>query len=527
MLGIQAASSPVAAQDPSGWVLSWENDSFVPSKQGTDESYTNGVRFALQHRWGWSESLGAWWRSHYPLARSGRRSTVASALVIGQNFFTPKVITTYEPDPLDRPYAGLLYAGARVDITEMLGPDPRLFRFQLQHSLEFDLGILGPPALAGQTQTGVHLLRKSRIPKGWDQQIGAELAPAITVMTQAKIGTHFIDVVPHGGVLVGVAQTYAFGGLTGRVGWRMSSFPALLVRQTASRTESRAAVELSLLAGVEGRAFARNAFVEGNMLGSGPGHSREPLVGDFRWGLSARLLDWRLSYSFVRRSSEVGESGPADKYHNYGSMSLAFEPGGIPESTPKALDFFARKLVAPVFRNTIFEAGIGGGVSRPHPAQGDNGSDQGVAMRIAVAKGIGRGIALGAEVNGIVREWPAPDSLGERLRDTFLINNVLVCRAERRLGPGAFHLRAGIGLATARVQSTSGLDHFYTRDDSGWGYLAGGGYALYRGTHAAIGLDVSWNRLAVESADGPSADFLASSFTVQWRPLPDDAGGPR
>jgi hypothetical protein len=513
-----ALQGRAAAQDPSGWTVSWENDSFVPQRLSSDESYTNGVRFSLRRGWGWGERLGNWWRTHYPLARSESRSNVTSALVIGQNFFTPLVITTFEPDPIDRPYAGLLYGGVRMDLTESLGQNPKLFQFRLQHALEFDLGVLGPPALAGQTQTGVHLLRKSRIPKGWEHQVGTELAPSITVMTQAKIGTHFIDVVPHGGVLVGTAQTYAFGGVTGRVGWRMSGFPALLLRNTATAAEARSAAEIEFVAGIEGRAFARNAFVEGNMLGSGPRLSKESLVGDLRWGLAARLLDWRLSYSIVRRSSEVREAGPADKDHNYGSVSLSYEPGPSPDSVPRLLGFVTEKVLAPVFRNTLFEAGIGGGVSRTRPVGSDLGSEEGVAMRFGAAKRVTSWVAVGVEVNGIVREWPAPDALDERHLDTFLVNNVLTVRAERRAGPGLFHARGGVGLATAHVQSTLGLDHNYTRDDSGWGYLVGTGYALRRGEHAAIGLDLSWNRLDVESTDGPSADFLASTFTIQWRP---------
>ena len=109
----------------------------------------------------------------------------------------------------------------------------------------------------------------------------------------------------------------------------------------------------------------------------------------------------------------------------------------------------------------------------------------------------------------------------ERHVDTFFTNRLVTARFlpfGPRLGPGSLHVRAGVGKATAQVQSTLGVDHFYTREDSGRGWLLGTGYAFRLGDKASIGLDFAWNRLDVASDAGPSARFLASTFTVQWHP---------
>jgi hypothetical protein len=516
------------AADVSGWTLSWENDSFTPPSLSSDESYTNGVRFALQRDWQWTNQVGTWWGRHYPLASHDTRHDITTSLLVGQNFFTPTIITTYEADSTDRPYAGLLYSGVRIEITEPEPEKASAFQFRAQHALEFDLGVIGPPALADQVQTGVHLLRTSRVPKGWDEQLKTELAASVQAMSRVKIGKHYADLVPHAGLMLGNPQTYAFGGATARLGWNMTGFPALIVRNTASPLAERPRWEAGGLVGAEGRSFAPNAFVDGNALGGPPALDSRPLIGDVYGGFTFRLTDWRFSYTLVRRSSEVQTAGPADREHNYGSVTFAFEPG---KETPEHREGkFIGKLVdgffAPIFRHTLFEAGIGGGASRAYGAPVPDVSQEGIGMRVAFHKrvtgdSLARSLSLGVEMIGLVREGPVPPTASDRHLDAFMINRVITLRwlpFGPRLGPGEFHVRAGAGQGSAKVQSTLAKDHFYTRDDKGTGILAGGGYAFPLGAHGSVGLDTAWNQLDVQSAGGPSVRFLATTLTVQWRP---------
>jgi lipid A 3-O-deacylase len=188
------------AQTWSSWTAYWENDSFVLPRYGSDKSYTNGIRFALSRKTphGWADDVGEKLEhvtKHIP-GLSFRSFDAGEMLVFGQNFFTPLVITTFEPDPQDRPFAGLLFGGLRIDQTESAAPDQKKFHKRVQHSLEVVGGFMGPLALADQVQTGVHLLRGSRIPKGWERQLGTELAVNANLSSRAKIGWHFLDIVP-------------------------------------------------------------------------------------------------------------------------------------------------------------------------------------------------------------------------------------------------------------------------------------------------------------------------------------------
>jgi hypothetical protein len=314
----------------SNWSITWENDSFVPPGVGSDEFYTNGVRLSIardeEYTWDWAEWLGKQWRRTPFIGEAPY--AITSALVLGQNFFTPTVITEFEPNSEDRPYAALLYLGGRVDVTEDDDPGERGFKFRMQHTFEFDLGVIGPPALAEETQKAVHLLRQSRIPKGWGHQLGTELAVNAIYLPRAKVGWHFLDAVPHLAFALGTVQTYASAGAMVRAGWNMSGFPSLLIPWTVAPVNSRPSYEIAFFAGVDGRIFARNAYLDGNLLGGSPRVDKKPGVYDWRWGFSGRIKSFRFTYSFVRRSPEF--HAPPDlgeRHHNFGSISFGLEYG--------------------------------------------------------------------------------------------------------------------------------------------------------------------------------------------------------
>lgn len=305
------------------WQLYWENDSFVSRRYSSDEYYTNGIRLTLSRAptatWGWARGLGSWWLG--VLSASGDYDTTSS-LAIGQNLFTPGVITEFEVDPRDRPYAALLYTGARVDMNRQDG--------RVQHSIEFDLGVMGPPAMGRQVQSGVHLLRKNRIPKGWDHQIGTEIGVNLLYAARRRSGSDHVDVTPQAGLALGTTQTYATAGATLRVGWHMTGFPASPIPWTAPPRGKarRRSFEVALFAGIDGRYLLRNAYLDGSLIGGPPSVEKEPFVHDIRYGLTARVCSWRITYSFVRRSKEFTpppERG--DGSQDFGSLSISRELG--------------------------------------------------------------------------------------------------------------------------------------------------------------------------------------------------------
>jgi hypothetical protein len=546
---LTTAAAPLSAQDSgwNGWTLTWENDTFAfPARETTDARYTNGIRFTLARsetrNWERVDAFGEWWRIRSPLAREGRPHTTTSALVIGQTFFTPTVITSFDPDPRDRPYAAFTYAGLHVDVTEDPPPEWIGAHARFQHSFEVNLGVFGPPAAAEEVQTGVHVLRRAGNPKGWSRQVYTEPAVALSYQGRARLGWHFFDVVPQLGVLAGTAQTYAQGGLVARVGWNLSGFPALLIRPTAEADDTgRRSWELGLLVGVEGRAFAHNAFLDGSLFQGGPSVPSESLVGDFIAGATLRLEDWRLNYTYVRRSPEIaGDSPFAGVYHNYGSVSFAHEPGArTPEDQREALlGRILQDWLGPVFRRAQFEAALGPGRSHTTGNGVLDGRRSGIAMRVGVGIEVWDWLVLGYETGGIVREGGRPVFPGDPHTDVLLQGGLFTAQLRPFGSAGRthlFYLRTGLGPTARYFEARPAVGKDATpeeclrapgletsggacsREDTGPGYMAGLGYAYRLGRQASVGVEASWHRQNL-SGLGDDRGYVATGIVVRFHP---------
>lgn len=73
-------------------------------------------------------------------------------------------------------------------------------------------------------------------------------------------------------------------------------------------------------AGIEGRAVARNIFLDGNTFADSRSVDKEPLVGDLQFGI---VLDWsdvRLSYTHVYRTREFRTQESSD---DFGAFSVS------------------------------------------------------------------------------------------------------------------------------------------------------------------------------------------------------------
>jgi hypothetical protein len=525
-----------------GWTAYWENDSFQSPITSSDANYTNGVRIAVVRdpleNPSWLEPIERRWRDSRLVRDRFVDLTVhpVLSLVLGHNIFTPNVITDHDVDPRDRPFAGLLYAGLRLDLTEFPQDLGWAGSLTLQHAAEVDAGVMGPPAFGRQVQTGVHVLRTSRIPKGWSHQLGFDPLLQASYMVRGRLGGSILDVTPHLGAMIGNPQTLAFGGVTARLGIHLSGFPTLLIPMTvADSGRPRPDWEFALLAGVEGRAFAHNALLDGGIIGSDtlsvPGKA---LVGDIRLGASLRLTDWRLSYTWVRRSAELEEGPFSNDRHDYGSLAVSYEPFGSTagERAGTFLGCLMDVVLGTAFENVFFEAAIGRG-SSDVPGAGER---NGVAMHASVGKGLfGNRVILGGEMTGIAREGPVPVP-GENHTDEFLRSRLATVRVRplgATTGPGILHVRAGAGRGIHRLQVLAPLDERVAvcppgtaRDgaddgkrcsatEAGTAVMLGGGYALSLGAKVSIGLDLSWNRIALDAGD---ETFFVPALTMRYHP---------
>jgi len=310
-----------AAQRPQ--TLYWENDNFGVGRK-SDRFYTNGVRYVSMFSdgtidWRWPKRLrDSIWRRF----GNGAQPVESVGIVFGQNFYTPQNITIAAPQPLDRPWAGVLYTG----LTEVITDADR----KLSHTFELQIGILGPGAGAQRTQRFVHnnLGFSNNDPRGWRNQLKNEpiLELYYQQMRRYAIKEEIFDFVPSAGVLLGSPQTNVSTGGTVRLGYHISGLPVGTIITAASGTSSEP-LEAYVFIGGEARYVPFNATLDGGLFNDGPqavGPKR--FVTDFRRGASVRWHWARLTYTVVDRSKEFDVPAGAIATQRFGSIAFTIEP---------------------------------------------------------------------------------------------------------------------------------------------------------------------------------------------------------
>ncbi|MDE2228104.1 MAG: lipid A deacylase LpxR family protein [Alphaproteobacteria bacterium] len=291
-----------------------ENDSLFFT---SDKHYTQGIRGAYL-----SDPLPPDdWRYRafdvvpvlFPdAARSERRF---DWIFLGQSIFTPINLQLNPPDPHDRPYAGWLYTGGSL-LQEDGGN--RLTDFELL------LGVIGPAALGRQVQNDWHQFVVG-IPggEGWHGQLRNEPGLALSYerrwrVTFADLGGVSVDIVPEAGVTAGNVLTYGAAGGVVRIGQDLGAdYGIARIRPAPSGTDwfddARMTAPLGwyIFAGVEGRAVARNIFLDGSTFASSAHVDKKPLVGDLTTGIA---LFWKnaicLDIGLLTRTKEFyGQQG--------------------------------------------------------------------------------------------------------------------------------------------------------------------------------------------------------------------------
>lgn len=255
-------------------------------------------------------------------------ATTGTYFTLGQNLYTPTDITTSAPQDDDRPYAAWLYGSIGLaTLTEDHIDD-----------VELTLGVVGPEALGEQTQKFIHShITDSPSPKGWRNQLDFE--PGVILSWQRRwpqglngdwsidFGHNFrMNVEPNVNVSLGNIYTYAGTGM-------MLTFGPY--QDTLQDTPPRVKPAMSgtgyfdvpdqkwswyTFAGVDGRAIARNIFLDGNSFDDdSPSVDKKPLVADAFAGIAFTLYDYRLSYTANYRTKEF--DGQSDDTI-FGSITL-------------------------------------------------------------------------------------------------------------------------------------------------------------------------------------------------------------
>lgn len=309
-----------AGKDDAGGTLGlyMENDLFA----GTDQHYTSGFKMSWSSR-----DLGQLSDSRYanPLLplfdilpyineKNYQKNLV---FALGQNIYTPVDTDAYELLEDDRPYAGWLYVGVGVVWKDE----------SVRNSLVLDIGVIGSWSGAEQTQRLIHDLRGFESPNGWDNQLNDEVGFTLAYERtwrfpkyERRSGFGW-EVLPHAGLAVGTVRTFANVGAEFRAGLNLPDdfgTPSIGPGATTSTpvdgqmAADRAWFDLGayLFLRVDGRAVARNIFLDGNTFSDSPSVDKYPLVADLSAGVAMNIKNTKLAYALVYRTEEFeGQDG--------------------------------------------------------------------------------------------------------------------------------------------------------------------------------------------------------------------------
>ncbi len=295
--------------------LIFENDIFG----GTDSNYTNGVRLSVLSPEDQTPDWARWLADHgLPLSYDGKKRV---SMAIGQNMYTPRDGTRRVPDPNDRPYAGWLYGsvGMISDNGERLD------------TVMLTLGVVGPDAYAEQTQHFIHRAIGDDTLNGWDHQLKDEPGFILTMerkwraLYEVDAAGLQADVTPHAAMNLGNVNTDASTGAMVRLGFDLpADYGPPRIRPSLPGSDFFVPTEELggyLFAGVDGRAVARNIFLDGNTFRDSPSVDKYPLVGTIQAGAALTYKDTRISYTHVFMTKEFhGQENP----EQFGAITVSY-----------------------------------------------------------------------------------------------------------------------------------------------------------------------------------------------------------
>lgn len=293
----------------------FENDIFYD----TDRDYTSGEMLAYTTAPDDTpDALVDFAHDLSPLMGSGE---VRTNFEIGQDIFTPAHTHLVVPLTTERPYAGFLYLGMGLLTKE----DDSLEQLGIQ------LGTTGPASLAQDAQSFVHHVLGESSPAGWRFQLRDEpilqftYERSLKLIPQTSVFGLFFDIEPHYGAAVGNAYDYVNAGAMARLGFNLpDDFGPLRMEPALPGSnffEPNGEFSAYVFAGIDGRAIARNIFLDGNSFVASRSVSKLPFVGDFQLGAAIATDTWRLSFTHVFRSKEYHEQASSDQF---GAVNLTF-----------------------------------------------------------------------------------------------------------------------------------------------------------------------------------------------------------
>lgn len=285
-----------------------ENDLFA----GRDDGYTNGFRLSYLS----PESEIPRWidKTTDYLPFFSKEGRTRYGLALGQSMFSPDDITISPLVINDRPYAGFLFGSVGL----LTDTGYRLDNLQLT------LGIVGPSSLAAQAQDFVHHVKGASDPQGWDNQLKDE--PGFILTYERKWRGIYelnpfgwaVDVTPQLGASIGNVYTNISTGITFRLGYDLpADYGPPLIRPSLPGSDFFVPTKKFgwyMFAGVEGRAVARDIFLDGNTFKNSHSVDKNIFVGGVQGGLAFTFGNNRLAYTHIIRTEQFKEQSEGEEF---------------------------------------------------------------------------------------------------------------------------------------------------------------------------------------------------------------------
>lgn len=318
------------------WTLNFflENDLFA----NTDLSYTNGLRVSLVSpdlsefievqgaSYPWVDKLNRFLEPLHPDPQTEQTVVRNVALSFGQLIFTPEARFQRALIASDRPYAGWLYTGLSYHART---------RASL-HSVEVNLGMIGPAALAEPAQDLIHRIGGWELFRGWDNQLKNE--PGFQVVFERKHRNDVIgyripgglqaDFITHWGGAFGNVGSFGNLGVEARLGLNLppdfgtsSLRPGGDISAPGLGDVTGQQFRLYGFVAADARVVLNNVFLDGNTFRDSHGVDKEYLVADMAIGAALVRGRWRFSYAHVFRTKEFELQRESQKY---GALSLSY-----------------------------------------------------------------------------------------------------------------------------------------------------------------------------------------------------------
>jgi lipid A 3-O-deacylase len=296
-----------------------DNDQFAFTRGDDERWYTSGGYFAFAFQPAArapDARLAAAWCTYLIACDPGSR--MLRVVSIGHTIHTPAATGGRTPQPYDRPYAATLHGGLATIVQGT----------RTRQTLELQLGVVGPAALGEEVQNTLHTLIGQARAQGWGYQVRAQPLVGLGWSRLSRHGPEGAgwDAVLRTSVMLGTPVTQAGLGALVRAG----SPPAAPHWPGESGLAVAGGGAWQVHAGVEARAVAANALIDGDPYGYVSRVRREALVGDLLAGAAVAVAGgWALEFTLVLRAVEF--STPVEtlplRPQRFGMVALRWQAG--------------------------------------------------------------------------------------------------------------------------------------------------------------------------------------------------------